>query len=150
MFLSSKKQEVKRTIFLLPEPWCFGFLKGLVRKRINPNCLDFLSRQTQHQSQWLVFVSLHVYFLLIWNIENIKNIENVIKFSNPPIFYKNVNIHIIGKIICVIFHTWKCLRILLWKAISNRKFLRFLLKDYCISVFPLSNLSSLFSNKSNN
>ena len=28
------------------------WLKGLVGKRINPNCLDFLSRQTQHQCQW--------------------------------------------------------------------------------------------------
>ena len=36
---------------------------------------------------------------------NIRNIENVIKFSNLPIFYTNVNIHIIGKIICVISHT---------------------------------------------
>ena len=35
-----------------------------------------------------------------------KNIENVIKFSNLPIFYKNVNIHIIGKIICLIFTLW--------------------------------------------
>ena len=121
MFLSSKKQEVKRTIFLLPEPWCFGFLKGLVRKRINPNCLDFLSRQTQHKSQWfghwLRVGLLYIYSLLILNIENIRNIENVIKFSNPPIFYKNVNIHIIGKIICVIFHTLKCRRI--WEESSQ-------------------------------
>ena len=34
---------------------------------------------------------------------NTWNIEKAIKFSNLPIFYTNVNIHIIGNIICPIF-----------------------------------------------
>ena len=34
---------------------------------------------------------------------NTWNIEKAIKFSNLPIFYTNVNIHIIGNIICLIF-----------------------------------------------
>ena len=125
-FTNSKNQEIKRTTFLLSVE--LRVVAVAVSQRIsqkeNQSKLSrlFVKTNPQHQSQWFghwlvaILILLYVYSLLISNIENIKNIENVIKFSNPPIFYKNVNIHIIGKIICVIFHTWKCLRILLWKC----------------------------------
>ena len=120
----SKKQEIKRTIFLPSVEW--RVVAVAVSQRIsqkeNQSQLSRLFVKTNPTPVSVVrtltsFHLLYIYSLLISNIGNIKNIENVIKFSNPPIFYKNVNIHIIGKIICVIFHTLKCRRI--WEESSQ-------------------------------
>ena len=120
-FYRSKKQEIKRTIFLPSGEWrlVVRAVSQRISQKENQSELSRLFVKTNPTpesvgwTQAILFhiIVLNVYSLLISNIENIKNIENVIKFSNPPIFYKNVNIHIIGKIICVIFHTLKCRRI---------------------------------------
>ena len=137
-----KKEEIKRTIFLLltvrTEKWQKQrvWVSQRISHKENPGSLDFFSSQDktttdrfqsfhspsrtqetkrsvfcslnliQESSQWRVFFFQQRINIFL-NNANIRNIEKVIKFSNLPIFYTNVNIHIIGNIICVIFHTSK-------------------------------------------
>ena len=65
---------------------------------------EILLLQKWHFSPILIHWKMKIFWVFL-RYANISNIENVIKFSNLPIFYTNVNIHIIGNIICVIFYT---------------------------------------------
>ena len=98
--------------------------------------------QKWHFSPILIHWKMKIFWVFL-RYANISNIENVIKFSNLPIFYTNVNIHIIGNIICVIFYTmsWTNIKIRCFEHnknicvnINSNKIVSTNQKHFCLNV----------------